>query len=189
MIVTLPAVNALDALEEYDTGRVCTCGDCTAHVQTWVIISGKGKNQTRRLADESYCPQCGCRWEKHTLTPCASYDDPRTGLRLRPDPPKGTAGWTVMIEAVFAERWEKWFPGESIYAAAARPVLEEIDLFVRLRELFPAATLDRLVKIRKGMRPFICPGCGQPVDWRIKTDYAQARAGRESYLHSLDEVL
>jgi hypothetical protein len=187
-VIALPAINALDRLEEYDTRQACTCGDCTANVMSWVIVSGRGKNETRRMADQSYCPQCGCRWDKGVLTPCASHDDPRTGLRLRLEEPNGSVGW-VMTEAVFAERWMKWFPGESMHAAAARPVLEEIDLFVRLRELFPAATLDRLVKIRKGMRPFICARCGEPVDWRIKTEYAQAKAGRESYIHSLDEAL
>mgnify|MGYP001171485517 CR=1 FL=1 len=187
-MITLPAVNALDTLKEYDTGLACTCGDCTAHVQTWVIISGKGKNQTRRMADESYCPQCGCRWEKGVLTPCANYDDPRTGLRLHPALSDVSVGW-MMTEWVFAERWAKWFPGVYLQSAAARPVLEEIDLFVRLRELFPQATFDRLLAIRKGMRPFFCSACGKPVDWRIKTDYAQARAGREAYHHSLDEVL
>ncbi|MBK8128906.1 MAG: hypothetical protein IPK53_08155 [bacterium] len=100
---------------------------------------------------------------------------------------KALVGYVLEHEAT--KRLHAWFPGEAPFSGKMRPVLEEIDLFVRLRELFPNRPVARLLEIRKGMRPFVCPRCGQPVDWRIKTDYAQAKAAREAYHDSLDEDL
>ncbi|MCA9872861.1 MAG: hypothetical protein KC441_04385, partial [Anaerolineales bacterium] len=75
----------------------------------------------------------------------------------------------------------EWFPGEAPFSARMRPVLEEIDLFVHLRELFPSQSVDRLLEIRKGMRPFVCTRCGQPVEWRVQPDWERRKAARETY--------
>lgn len=188
MLDPLTRMNPFRVREPFDTGEECVCSNCHGHFVSWVIVEGRKGKETRRAAEESHCSECDCRRVKGVLQPCARYDDPRTGIRIHPAPNRESAGW-VRLEHEATKRLHAWFPGEAPFSGKMRPVLEEIDLFVRLRELFPNRPVARLLEIRKGMRPFVCPRCGQPVDWRIKTDYAQAKAAREAYHDSLDEDL
>ena len=173
--------------EPFDTGEECVCGNCQGHFVSWVIVEGRKGKETRRASDEAYCSECECRRVKGILQPCARYEDPRTGIRIRPAPNRESAGW-VRLEHEAIKRLHEWFPGEAPFSARMRPVLEEIDLFVHLREWFPNQSVDRLLEIRKGMRPFVCTRCGQPVEWRVQPDWERRKAARETYEISLDEA-
>jgi len=93
-----------------------------------------------------------------------------------------------MLESVALERLGQWFPGEAPFSAKMRPVLAEIDLFVRLRDLFPDMSVDQLFKVRIGMASFVCSRCGRPVDWRIQPDWERLQAARAKYHHLLEEA-
>lgn len=51
------------------------------------------------------------------------------------------------------ERLGVMFPNENPFDARMRPVLMEMDVFARLRDIFPDASLGWLVSVRRSMRP------------------------------------
>lgn len=175
--------------DDLQTGIACHCADCQGMLLEVVTLSYRGRAKEKRLTGEYYCPDCGCRWQGSEFHPCANHADPRTGIRSQIAPIAYHSTGYVMLDAVALERLSVWFPGEYPSSQKMRPVLREIDLYVRLLDLFPGRSVDQLIAIRGKMRPFCCPRCGQPVDWRIVVDRKRAQAARVAYHQSLEEAL
>ena len=146
-------------LEPYDTGRQCVCADCQGSFIGWYVIEGKGHKQTKRAHPEAQCSQCDCRLVNDELHPCPDFDNPRSGIRYTTGAP-GAAGVT-RLDWYAIDRLQTFFPGITIDQMFA--IAPEIDLYLRLREVFPEAALGWLQQVRASLIPATCPHCGQSL--------------------------
>jgi hypothetical protein len=151
--------------ERFATGSRCTCGDCESEFLSYYLREDKRGKVVRRRASVAWCPECGCRFENGRLQPCSRYHShPRTGIRIQSGSSGGVSA--VRLDPAVLDRLEAMFPGEDPFSPRMRPILEEIELYTRLHEMYPEKALTELQKVRRSMATLRCPRCGQPLPWR-----------------------
>lgn len=148
-------------LEPYDTGRQCVCADCQGSFIGQYVIEGKGRKRTKRAHPEAQCSQCDCRLVDGVLHPCPDFEDPRSGIRHTIGAPEAAS--VTRLDWYAIDRLQTFFPDITIDQMFA--IAPEIDLYLRLREIFPEVTLSWLQQVRASLIPATCPRCGQSLPW------------------------
>ena len=143
-------------LEPYDTGRQCVCADCQGSFIGRYVIECKRRKQTKRAHPEAQCSRCDCRLVDGVLHACSNFDSPRSGIRYTMGAPEAAS--VTRLDWYAIDRLQTLFPGITINQMFA--IAPEVDLYLRLREIFPEATLSWLQQVRASLIPATCSRCG-----------------------------